>query len=722
MTPEAPNPKLSQDEVLRQLMRTVMKKMAPPPKMSVAKWAETHRQLSKTTSALPGRFRLTRTPFLRGILEVINDRNVRKVVCQKSAQVGWTDGVVNNYVGYVIHVDPSSMAIMFPREATYKKWVELKFEPMVDATPVLQDLVNTKSRSAENKQDLKQFPDGFLMVFGSNSTDGVKSTPIKRVCVEEPDDCNLNIKGQGDSIKLAEERVKSFHDSKILIGGTPTVEGISAIVQEMASSDQRHYMVPCHDCGEAHVLSWDNVSWQQNADGGHPVYGAHNPDSAIYSCPHCGSIWTDAQKNRNVRRADELAQQGVPGVGWVAASEFRGVAGFYLNELYSTFPDSKLARMVEKFLTAEHEAATGELGAKIAFWNSSLGLPWAYQTDMPKAADLSTRAESYVELTVPAGGLILTAGVDVQHDRLAVVIRAWGRAEESWLVYWGEIFGSTLVATAGAWLDLDKLLLRDFEHASGAKLKVRAVSIDGSDGNRTEVVHAFVRPRKARGYMAVKGASEQTDDRREIYATPTRVNISKRRKPSKFGPETYIVGTARAKDLLLDTRIKLLAGPGSMHWYVKVRPDYWEQLVSEVKAPSRTNRYRKAWQKLAGVRNEALDCEVYALHAARSLKTNLMTEAHWAVHENRLRQRPLLIEEDEAQPVTTAGVAGPLPAPSSDRSETLTPSADVGATPHPQQETTGPDTPPEKEQTPVAPKRKKARRGGPGSGGFATSW
>lgn len=696
--------------------------------MSVATWAEKNRYLSKTNSALPGKFRLTRTPFLRGILDVINDRRVRKVVCQKSAQVGWTDGVVNNYVGYVIHTDPSSMAIMFPREKTYQKWVELKFEPMVEATPVLAELVNTKTRSADNKADLKQFPDGFLMVFGSNSTDGVKSTPIKRVVVEEPDDCNLNIKGQGDSIKLAEERVKSFHDSKILIGGTPTVEGVSAIVQEMQASDQRSYWVPCHECGEAHVLSWDNVTWLKEGGPNHAVYGQQQPETAMYRCPHaeCGALWNDAQKNRNIRRADELQQQGVPGVGWIGAAEFRGVAGFYLNELYSPFPDSKLARLVEKFLTAEHEAATGELGAKIAFWNSSLGLPWAYQTDMPKAQELSARAEDYAEMTVPMGGLILTAGVDVQHDRLAVVIRAWGRGEESWLVYWGEIFGSTLVATAGAWLDLDELLQRDFEHASGAKLRIRAVSVDGSDGNRTETVHAYVRPRKARGYMAVKGASEKTDDRREIFSAPLRPNINRRAKASKFGPETYIVGTARAKDLLLETRIKLIGGPGTLHWYSKVRPDYWEQLVSEVKAPSRTNRYRKVWQKLAGVRNEALDCENYALHAARSLKTNLMRESHWAAIEERLLQRSLLdpVIEDAVivneEPAAEALAHGATAEEGSAAEEALPPPAEpMTRTAPPAPAPVAPR--PSKPAPPPAAKRTKRKVSGGGgrSGGFS---
>jgi len=671
----------------------------------VAQWAERHRQLAENT-ALPGRFSLLITPYLRGILEAINDKRTRKIVCQKSAQIGWTDGVMNNYVGYVIHTDPSSMAIMFPREATYKKYAELKLEPMIEATPVLRPLVNLKSRSADNKQDLKQFQGGFLMLFGSNSTDGVKSTPIKRVCVEEPDDCNLNIKGQGDSIKLAEERVKSFHDSKILIGGTPTVAGISAIAQEMQASDQRSYWVPCHDCGEAHILNWDNVRWD-HADGApHAVFGTHRPETAHYACPHCGSVWNDAVKNRNVRRAEEL------GHGWKSAADFHGVAGFYLNELYASFPDSSLTRLVEKFLTAEHEAATGELGAKIAFWNSTLGLPWEYQTDTPGAEALSTRAEAYAEFTVPWGGLILTAGVDVQHDRLAIVIRAWGVGEESWLVYWGEIFGSTLDATKGAWVDLDQLLAREFAHASGAALRVRAVSIDGSDGNSTEIVHAYVRPRRAKGYMAIKGAAEQTDDRREIFSTPRKVDTGRRNKPARFGLDTFIVGTTRAKDLILENRLKLQgAGPGALHWYAGVRPDYWEQLVSEVKAPSRTNRYRKAWQKLAGVRNEALDCEVYALHAARSLKTNLMRAIHWAAIEQRLRQRTLLDSPD---------VPASDPPDQAEDHEGATPDvAPVAAAPAPVM--AAPHTTPPKPQTPAAPVSRKARRGGAvrPAGGFA---
>jgi phage terminase large subunit GpA-like protein len=622
------------------MMRKAVKTFAPPPKMTVAQWAERYRYLSAETSALPGKYSLEITPYLRGILECITDRGIRKIVCQKSAQVGWTDGVINNYIGYSIHVDPGPTGVMFPRDQNAKDYDAEKFIPMVEATPILSSIVNVKTRSKDNTQNRKKFPGGFLKLFGSNSTGGVKSTPFKKIIVEEPDDCNLNIKGQGDSIKLAEERVKTFRDHKILAGGTPSIMGVSSIAAEMELSDKRYFYVACHECGDSHVLEWANVRVTHDESQVHPVYGSAQIDTTRYICPQCGAVWNDAQKNRSVRKGE-----------WKASAPFRGIAGFYINELYSSFPESKLARLMEKYLNAEYELNNGEPGAMIAFWNSSLGLAYEYQTNTPDEDALKARAEDYSEMTIPWGGLLLTAGVDVQHDRLAIIIRAWGRGEENWLIYWGEIQGVTVVAGAGAWVDLDALLTKEFRHVSGAKMGIKAVSIDSSDGTTSDAVYSFVRDRRGRGYMAIKGASEAGDSKREIFAKPGQaVDVDRKNKAYKYGVQPYIVGTNRAKDLVIEGRLPLLGtGPGRMHWYKTVRPDYWEQLTSEIKAPHRTVKNKKVWQKKSGVRNEALDCEVYAFHAARSLKINLLKEYQWTELDNRIRQKQIFDNEEEAQ-------------------------------------------------------------------------
>lgn len=677
--------------------------------------------LSPKATAKPGRYNPDLTPWVRGMHAALDDPTIPEVVCQKSAQVAWTDGVLLNYIGKRIDIAPCPIIVMFPKEGAAKEFNSEKFEPMVECTPVLAAKIPVHSRrDKDNRWQFKGFPGGFLKFVSSNSPSSVKTTPAPIVCVEEPDDSNENVKDQGDTITILRERTKSYARRKVIFGGTPTIEGLSRIAQAYEASDQRKFEVACPHCDEPQTLAWENVKWDENAATEQEVFGRAVPESARYCCPHCGSLWTDAEKNRAVRLAESQ------GHGWKATKPFNGVAGFYINELYSPFPGSRLVHLVRKYLVAMHALSQGDDTKIRSFRNNTEGLTYTYVTDVPEGSDLKLRAESYAEFTVPAGGLLLTVGVDVQHDRLAVVIRAWGRAEESWLVYWGELYGSTLVAGAGAWSDLDALLAREFKHASGGVLKVSAVSIDGSDGNRTEIVNNYVRPRRHRRFMSVKGASEVGNDRKEIFSTPRVVDPGKRNKGlAKFGLQQHIVGTTRAKDLILETRVKLTGtGPGRMHWYASVRPDYWDQLTSEVKAPSKANRARKTWQKKGGQRNEALDCEVYALHAARSLKTNLMTDAHWEALENRLRQRSLIeLQPDEEQDQELeAPLAGAAPE-EGDSGAQQSPLASTAATPQPVPQVPRTHTHAEAEKlTPAASKKARPGRQVKPRGGFVNSY
>lgn len=609
--------------------------------MTVAQWAEEKRYLSDF-SAIPGRFSLDVTPYLREILESFTERSVDEMVCQKSAQIGWTDGVICNVLGYTADIAPAPVIVMFPRDKSAQDFSREKFVPMVQATPTLAEKISTKGRDRDNTLDHKSFPGGFCKLVGSNSTGAVKSTPAKILIVEEPDDCNLNLKGQGDSIQLLKERGKTFADKRVLVGGTPTIDGVSSIQEEMLKTDQRRWMVPCHHCGDAHALVWDNVRWSRDPTRAHPVYGDSLPDTARYVCPACGAEWTDAERIRNVRHGR-----------YVATAEFHGARGWYLNELVSPFPDSALSKLVAKYLDAQHAFEHGEPEKLIVFYNATLGLAWKYKTDIPEADALELRAEDYAEWTVPAGGIVLTAGVDVQGDRLAVTIWAWGRGEECWLMWWGEIYGRAL--DQEVWDELDATVLnRAYSHVSGASLSLSAMSVDSGDGNTADAVYKYVRSRRRRGVFATKGASTEKS---EIFRKPTDIlDVTAQHKAAKFGLRPYMVGVSRAKDLLLGSegggRIQLTGpGPGRMHWYRGVRADFFDQLTAEIKAPVRgQHRAKKVWQKKAGKRNEALDCTILALHSARALRIDTWSETRWQEMERQFLQPVLFTEIVESEP------------------------------------------------------------------------
>ena len=627
-------------ETVQRLMRQVSQKWRPPLKVKTRDWANKYRYLSNVEAARPGKYSTSVTPYLdweNSPLDALDDPNVQVVCCQKSAQVAWTSGILGNFIGKIIDTEPSPILVLFPKEGAAKEYMDEKFTPMVEATPALREKIDIRLRAQGQRQLFKKFAGGFLKLVGSNSPASVKSSPVPIVCVEEPDDCNLNLRGQGDSIKLAKERTKTYRRPKIVLGGTPTISGVSTIAAEMELSDKRVGMIPCHDCGEAHALSFDYLKCDEDPNSNHPIFGKKLPETAYYVCPHCGSVWNDMQKNRNVKRG-----------WWQATAPFHGTAGFYLNELYSPFPGSVFSELMKKWLTAQHEMEQGDITPMIAFVNSSMGIPFEMTNDGVKEDELAERGEDYEELTVPRGGILLTMGVDVQHDRLAIIIRAWGRGEESWLVYWGELHGNTIDRNSDIWKKLAEMIFQAaYIHENGTKLKIAAVSIDSSDGNTSDAVYDFVR--RCRGQrvnvMAVKGS--QNPDK-EIFSKARPIDLKhKNTKADKYGVQVYSVGVSKAKDLLIDehARINLTGnGAGRMHFYSGVRADYFAQLLSEIKVPSRLNKHKKVWQKKVGVRNEALDCEVYALHAARSLGTHSMSAGKWTLYEQSLLQADLLVE------------------------------------------------------------------------------
>lgn len=306
--------------------------------------------------------------------------------------------------------------------------------------------------------------------------------------------------------------------------------------------------------------------------------------------------------------------------------------------------------LAEKFLRAQHLMDHGDPTEMVAFWNSTRGLCWEYSGELPEEEELRKRAEKYAEWTVPAGGLVPLLTVDVQHDRLAVTCWVVGRGEEMWLAYWGEVYGQTVVAHQGAWLELEQLLQQTVGTPMGARLSIAACGIDCSDGQTSDAAYAFVRKhnRQSRPVLALKGAPDDVG-RVEIWTPPKTIDPNRKAtKASKFGLQVNMVGTAKAKDLILGWaqeggRIRLAgSGAGRMHWYEGVRDDFYEQMLSEIKIPSRLNPRIRKWKARTDRRNEVLDCTVYALYLSRHLRLHLRRPGQWDLDELRLRQGELI--------------------------------------------------------------------------------
>lgn len=648
---------------MKRLQAEIAEAWRPQPKLPLIEWLPRHINLPAEDAADPGPYRVATVPYFWGVMHALDSAACWMVVVQKAAQIGWTVLLAAD-ICKVALTDPARCLMLFPKEEKGRKFMDEKLVPVIEASPKVARVIDTTtSRKTGQRNTYKRFPGGWVQAIGSNSVSNVKSTTASRGYVEEPDDVNKDVGDQGDSIKHLRERLKRRRDKKLVIGGTPAIADLSQVEHYVKMGTMRVLPVRCHECGESHVLDWENVSWLEKPGGtAHPVFGLAQPETAVYTCTHCGCAWDDWRRKQNIlATCREAYEAGDPFAGWVKTQcgdgygpdDIEPIETFYeLSELYVCLDGTSLADVVRDYLEAEHEAAAGDEGARIVFVNNKLGRPYRYQADQQLDHEkLQEKAEDYPPLWCPAGGLVVTAGVDVQHDRLAVVIRAFGRGEESWLMYWDELTGDTADKGDPVWSALDKLLFQRFQHERFGEVLLSAVTIDCSDGATSHAVYHWVRTR-AKHYrgvkvMAGKGSSDDFGVR-EIFSLPRVVDRRRYDKPTKAdrqGVKVFSIGTHRAKDLISK---RLVGTSAYMHNTQQVRGDYWEQVVAEVKAPSKKHRGRLLWQKIPGKRNEALDCEVYALHAAHACGLHKHGEADWSQLEAQLGQRTLFTHDTDA--------------------------------------------------------------------------
>ena len=366
----------------------------------------------------------------------------------------------------------------------------------------------------------------------------------------------------------------------------------------------RKYHCPCPHCGHEQHLEFSRLLWDKDAGGD------HLPATTEYACEACGAMIPESKKPWMLRNGRWVDGHLDPEDGsWSRADEpvdRPKQVGFHLNALYS--PWMKWSEIVEGFLQAKNDPM------RLQVWvNTVLGETFKEGGIRLDANPLLERREIYPADPVPEGVLLITAGVDIQADRLEVELVGWGLGEESWSLDYLRLEGDPTVE-GGVWSTLDHVLGRQFQHPSGMKLKVYATAIDS--GYLTQTVYGYCSERRGANVWPIKGVSGEG---RPIWNRPQIRN--------KYKVPIYPVGVDTAKTTVMShLRIDLPEDhqpgdtvPGYCHFPARQPYDeeYFRQLTSEVVVIRQSpNGYlKRVWVRRPGRRAETLDCRVYALSA-----------------------------------------------------------------------------------------------------------
>lgn len=633
---------------------------AEPP-INLSEWAEQHFKLAGESSHQSGGWESW--PFQIGWMDAFSNDDIEHVDVQKSKRVGYTKTLVA-FIAYNIAHKRRKQAIWQPTDDDRDSFVKSEVDPVMDIPAVVAARIQGKG--IEDTIKYKAFRDSVLHLLGGRAKRAFRRITISVAMLDEWSAFEQLVEKSGDPGTLARGRLEGAAYPKFIGGSTPAIKGLDHVERSRQSADaDLRYQIVCPRCGVEHPLTWGGkdvkhgFKWERG-----------RPDTVRHHCPHCHEGITQGEyllhwvgtwvcDRTGIRYGADRTWRNAQGEPMRAP---RHVA-FRIWAAYS--PQRTWSDIVREFEEAHVAMKAGNSGLMQVFVNETVGETWEVDGERTDEHALQARAEPFPLCIVPAGGLVLTSGVDLQGNRWEIAVWAWGKGMESWPVDHHVIEGNP--ASDDDWDTVAEYLRRRYQQAwHGGSLGLDAVSIDAN--YQTQAVLNFVR--RLQGSMRIYAVRGDGDPSKPIKCPGTSQDVTWRGQRWPHGVKLWTVGVKAAKDLLHGQLAIAAPGPGYVHFSRDLPREWYEQLTAEqrvlVSTPTGTI---ERWVKRRP-RNEVLDTRNYALHAAHMLGMPTWSDRKWQQVEQAVQPPPDLFAPPPPAlllPVLPAvdaqTLAPPVPAP-----------------------------------------------------------
>lgn len=606
----------------------VLSAMKPPENLTVSQWADKHRRLSSEASAEVGKWRTSRTPYMKEILDSFTDPKVEHIVVVAASQVGKSEAL-NNMIGYCIHQDPGPILLVEPTVDNARFYSKERIAPMIRETKCLKKVISApKSRDSGNTVLQKAFPGGMLTLTGSTEAQALCSRPIRYLFGDERDRWAVSAGSEGDPWELALARTTTFYNRKMVEVSTPTIKGASNIAKAFEMGTKELWKSQCPHCGEYSEIQFDDIRFDYKAVGTdeneEKIFEIWN---IFYSCPVCGGVSTECEIKKQPAK-------------WVAeASEAKALhktRSFWLTAWVS--PWATWHAIILQWLQAEGDTAKMQV-----VYNTKFGKLWENRGDMQSEEGIMARREDY-EAELPDGVLVLTCGVDTQDDRLEYEVVGHGHFGEKWGIKKGIIMGRP--DSDEVWQRLDDVIDHKYTFANGKSLGISLTFVD-EGGHFTQEVRRRCTERQHKNVFAIKGAAGVRDIPYTSVPKKQKIIIDGKRIGMAW---VYEIGVDAGKQKIFDD-LKVQT-PGAHYSHFPRSDDYgkeyFKSLMSEHLVYDKKLKNPWHWEKIPGhERNEALDCRNYANAAFAALDPDL------DAIDTRLKQSTVKAREPKKKPSAT---------------------------------------------------------------------
>lgn len=609
-----------------------------------SEWAERNRYLPRGKGTPPGPYRMEVTPYLREILDCFSEQSpIQEVACLKGGQLGFTVGVLENVIGYLIaHVKTAPVMMMTATDKMAADRLALYIVPMFQEADLERCIVSSdeknKRKSGRAGNRVEFAGGGFLLVSGAQTPAHVRSFSVQVLLRDEIDEWPADLGKQGDSILLSERRTAAFPRTyKILDLSTPVLEGSSKIKERYLRGDQRQYLFKClnSECRFEQELRWNDVTedgvqfgliWDPPGDG------VLDKGSVRYVCKKCGHAHYEHDKRRMFSEANA---RWVPTATPVAPN----VRSYKLNALPSPQEWYKHVLLWREAWDDDRNEVKDPRKLQ-AFYNLVLARTFKPLGQKLKLAIVSGHRRPYAFGQVPnkwaiehCGGpvLLLTCTVDVHADNLAVAVFGWCRDRRAILVDYWRHEGATKNLDDPSWQKLRELINKWYVADDGKQYPVPITFVDA--GYETESVYRFCSEYPKRFVYPIMGRGLPAST-----SSPVHQFAKFKAKP---GLDGWLLAVDTYKDCWAAALRRQWSGLGLQPApFFNAPQDATDKQLKELTVEVRREKMDARgnglgvfeWHRPSGARNELWDLLGYA-DAALDVLLHLLCEDSGATHD-----------------------------------------------------------------------------------------
>ena len=550
-----------------------------------SEWAEKNRVLGADVTAMPGPFSYENSPYAKPIVDCLDPSHpARKIVFQKGTQLGGSDGVIFNGIGWIIAEQPGNILFLVANEGLVKDSGK-KVDAMIDGSGIRPLIHNQSNRLRNTKSGdtdkMKEFFGGYLKLGHLNHSE-LRQLTMRYGFIDDLDRMKKDDKSSGSTVDMIEARFTAqAKKRKVMYISTPELKENSNIEREYLKGTCEKWHIPCPCCGEFITFEWEiksdisrgqmaGITWQVDHKG------LLIPESVGYTCQKCDGFFDDSDKMNLIRK------------GYYISTLDDGVApldpecySFHVNALYAATFMFGWVYYVRKWMEANPVNGQRIESKWKTFQNLTLGLPYEAVGQQISANQLQKNVRNYEIGTVPekqsiADGngriVMITLGSDLNGKDDSIKTHNEDDARLDWEIVAHSETGATYSidhgsigtfinndphperrekwtyktnTTRSVWPVFQKII--DGRYINDESQKPMKIFISAVDaGHMATTVYAFVDGNNS-NVVGLKG-DDDADSETLLTGTKAFGDVKTYRKSSR--PNLYRVATNHTKDVL----------------------------------------------------------------------------------------------------------------------------------------------------------------------------